>query len=255
MENGPRLGDATGEMIRAAHAQAVASRRSHHVTRPAIEVVEWDDGMITGGLARHWIAPEHEWLACERRALGHVVGSVLDIGAGGGRVALALQQRGFSVTALDVSPGAVEVARSRGVAHAACATVDDHVAAGQRYDTFLLFGPNLGLLESRERAPRFLAALTAMAKPGARIVGQGTDPHIGVDEVFGAYQRRNVARGRMPGQMRMRVRHRDLATAWSDFLLCSPAELEELLTGTGWRLAHLDDGDPPVYSVTLLREA
>lgn len=241
-------------MIRAAHVQDVAGQRAAHlVTRPAIEVVEWDDGMITGGLARHWIAPEHEWLPCERRALRLVTGDVLDIGAGGGRVALALQQRGLTVTGLDVSPGAVEVARSRGVANVTCGTVDDHVAAGHTYDTFLFFGANLGLLQSRERAPAILAALAAMARPGARIVGQGTDPYVELDAAFRAHQQRNVAMGRMPGQMRMRVRHRDIATAWSDFLLCSPAELAELLTGTGWSLTDLDEGDSPVYSVVLQR--
>jgi 2-polyprenyl-3-methyl-5-hydroxy-6-metoxy-1,4-benzoquinol methylase len=244
-------------MIRAAYVEDVARQRgrraAHLATRPAIEVVEWDDGMITAGLARHWIASEPEWLACERRALPQVTGDVLDIGCGGGRVALALQQRGLTVTGLDVSPGAVAVARSRGVADVSCGTVDDHVIAGHTYDTFLLFGPNLGLLQSRERAPLFLAALAAMARPAARVVGQGTNPYVDVDATFKAYQQRNVALGRMPGQMRMRVRYRDMATQWSDYLLCSPTELAELLTGTGWALTDLDEGDSPVYSVVLHR--
>jgi SAM-dependent methyltransferase len=182
-----------------------------------------------------------------------VTGDVLDVGVGGGRVALALQERGLTVTGLDVSPGAVEVARSRGVANVYCGTVDDHAAAGHTYDTFTFFGSNLGLLESRERALVLLAALTAMARPGARVVGQCTNPHVDVDAALKEYQQRNVAKGRLPGQMRMRVRYRDMATPWTDFLLCSPAELTELLTGTGWAMTDLDEGDSPVYSVVLQR--
>src|SRR5688572_6900629 len=52
MEVEPRIGDAAGEMIRAAYAQDVASRQGaralHFPTRPAIEIVEWDDGTVTG---------------------------------------------------------------------------------------------------------------------------------------------------------------------------------------------------------------
>ena len=51
----------------------------------------------------------------------------------------------------------------------------------------------------------------------------------------------------------MRVRYRDLATPWSGYLLCSLAELEKLLAGTGWHVADADEGDLPVYSVTLRR--
>jgi hypothetical protein len=51
----------------------------------------------------------------------------------------------------------------------------------------------------------------------------------------------------------MRVRFLDLATPWSDFLFCSPAELEDLLADTGWTLTDVDDADRPQYSVVLRR--
>jgi hypothetical protein len=40
----------------------------------------------------------------------------------------------------------------------------------------------------------------------------------------------------MSGQIRIRVRFRDHATPWFDYLMVSREELESLLDGTGWRL-------------------
>ena len=102
---------------------------------------------------------------------------MLDIGVGAGRTALELQRRGMAVTGLDTSPGAIEIARRRGLRDTVLNTVDGYARAAARYDTFLLLGNNLGLLEGRERAPVFLAALARLANPGARIIAQGTDPY------------------------------------------------------------------------------
>ena len=146
---------------------------------------------------------------------------MLDIGVGAGRTALELQRRGMAVTGLDTSAGAIEVARRRGLRDTVLNTVDEYARPAARYDTFLLLGNNLGLIESRERAPVFLAALAALARPGARIIAQGTDPYGTTDPVHVAYHRRNRDRGRLGGQLRLRLRYRMLATEWFDYLICS----------------------------------
>ena len=176
---------------------------------------------------------------------------MLDIGVGAGRIALELQRRGMAVTGLDISRR-----RDRGVPAARSAgpgarTVDEHAPAAARYDTFLLLGNNLGLLEGRDRAPAFLAALAAMANPGARIIAHGTDPYGTTDPVHTGYHRRNRERGRLGGQLRLRLRYRELATDWFDYLVCSADELAELLDGTRWRLESIDDADRPYYLAVL----
>jgi hypothetical protein len=93
----------------------------------------------------------------------------------------------------------------------------------------------------------FLDALAALARPGARIVAQGTDPYGTTDPVHMAYHERNRARGRLGGQLRLRLRYRMLATDWFDYLVCTVAELESLLVGTRWRLSSIDDADRPYY--------
>jgi hypothetical protein len=56
----------------------------------------------------------------------------------------------------------------------------------------------------------------------------------------------------MPGQLRVRVRYRDLATRWIDWLQISPDELETLVEGTGWRIARTL-GEGPSYVAILDR--
>jgi SAM-dependent methyltransferase len=211
------------------------------------EIVERDDGFIRSGPPTRYFAAPEQWEPFERDALDLARGRALDVGCGAGRFALALQERDIDVTALDISAGAIEVARKRGVRDAVCTEVAAHDGG---YDTFLLMGENLGLLESRERAPAFLAGLTALARPGARIIGHGADPGGG-NLLHDGYAKRNGERGRMPGQMTIRVRHRDLATPWFEYLLCAPAELSELAEATSWTLTSVDRVDPVNYLAVL----
>jgi SAM-dependent methyltransferase len=247
----PLIGDVFGEMIRDAYAvrTGVGPRplAGGRVPRPVIEVIERDDGLINGAPADHYLDDPAQWQPHDHRALRLCRGHVLDIGVGAGRTAVELQRRGMAVTGLDTSRGAIEVARRRGLRDTVLNTIDAYAVAGARYDRFLLLGNNLGLLESRQRAPIFLDALARLANPGARIIAQGTDPYGTTDPVHVAYHRRNREHGRLGGQLRLRLRYRMLATEWFDYLNCSVEELSALLDGTRWRLKSIDDRDRPYY--------
>jgi SAM-dependent methyltransferase len=251
----PRIGDVFGEMIRDALAVRIGvgprPLAGGRVPRPVIEIIERDDGLVNGAPSDHYLAEPPEWQPHDHRALDRVRGSVLDIGTGAGRAALELQRREVPVTGLDISPGAIAVARRRGVRDTVLNTVDAYARSSARYDTFLLLGNNLGLIEGPVRAPVFLAALAALARPGARIIAHGTDPYGTTDPVHTSYHRRNRERDRLGGQLRLRLRYRDLATDWFDYLVCSVAELRALLDGTAWRLVDVDDADQPYYLATI----
>jgi SAM-dependent methyltransferase len=257
----PRIGDVFGELVRDAYAvrTGIGPRplAGGRVPRPVIEVIERDDGLINGAPADHYLAGPAEWQPHDHRALRMVRGTVLDIGAGAGRIALELQRRGVAVTALDTSRGAIELARERGVRDTVLTTVDAFArSAPVRYDTFLLLGNNLGLLEGRDRAPVFLAALERLSYGRARIIAHGTDPYGTTDPVHMSYHQRNRDRGRLGGQLRLRLRYRLLATDWFDYLVCSVDELDSLLTGTNWQIRSIDDADKPYYLAVLeLRQA
>jgi SAM-dependent methyltransferase len=176
---------------------------------------------------------------------------VLDIGAGAGRHSLYLQANAVNVCGLDVSSGAVEVCRRQGIKETFCGSVNAfRREARSPVDCFLMLGNNLALLESREKAPELLAALAAISSPGSIVVGTGLNPIITTNPHHLEYQERNRSRGRMPGQIRMRIRHRRTATPWFDYLFASLHELERLLAGSPWNLEE-HRGDGAAYAVVL----
>jgi SAM-dependent methyltransferase len=223
--------------------------------KPAIEIAERDDGFVMAFDAQYLLAPFSKWDdRVERRAMRFVRGRVLDVGCGGGRVCLHLQERGLEVVGIDASPGAIECCRRRGVRDARLASIDAIDASLGSFDTIILLGQNFGMLGSRARARRLLKRLARVSTPRGRIVAEAYDPHRQDEPVHERYRERNRARGRMPGQLRVRVRYRDLATPWLDWLQVSARELTDLLAGTGWRLSRTL-GDGPSYVAIIDRAA
>ena len=195
--------------------------------------------------AEWFFAGHDDWIEPERAAFELVRGRVLDIGAGAGRHSLEAQRRGLEAVAIDISPGAIEVCRRRGVGDARLLPLSQVDESLGRFDTVLLLCGNLGLAGGADETVAFLERLHGLTVPGARIVFDSVDPHVDNDEADLAYLERNRTRGRMPGQMTVRIRYGGRVTPWSDLLCVSPAELEELAAGTGWRLAWRRDAEPP----------
>jgi hypothetical protein len=112
------------------------------------------------------------------------------------------------------------------------------------FDTVVMLGNNFGLFASKAKARRLLRRFHGLTSERGRIVAETRDIYQTDDPAHLAYHERNRQRGRMGGQIRMRVRHRQLKTPWFDYLMVSRDELEDLLAGTGWHLARtLDSGD------------
>jgi SAM-dependent methyltransferase len=211
----------------------------------AVEIVEREDGFIASSQigADLYLAPFRRWPAHQRRAMRFVRGRVLDIGAGGGRVAVHLQERGQEVVSIDVSPGAIEVCRQRGVKDVRELGIDDVDESIGPIDTIVMLGNNFGLFGSHAKAKRLLRRFHRLTTERGRIVAETRDVQTTDDPVHLEYQRRNVERGRLPGQIRIRVRYGRAATPWFDYLMVSRSELEDILDGTGWRLASTIDSD------------
>ena len=211
------------------------------------EIVERDDGFVSTAMLVYF-APVRRWGAVERRALRWVRGRVLDVGVGAGRVALELQERSREVVAIDVSQGAVQVARRRGVRDVRLLALEDVDESLGQFDTLVMFGNNFGLFGSRAKARRLLRRLRPFVR---RIVATSNDPSKTDDPVHLAYHERNRKRGRLPGQLRLRIRYRDLIGPWFEYLIVSPDEMAEIVEGTGWEIRHLIRDEDSVYVAVL----
>jgi SAM-dependent methyltransferase len=236
------IGDAYGALLKAFHESG-----------EGVEIIERDDGLISASRfgPKIYFAPLQNWFKNERAAIRFARGRVLDVGAGAGRVALHLQQRGQTVVAIDNSPGAVEVMRRRRVRDARAIAIEDLGPELGTFDSVVMFGNNIGLLGGRTKGRRLLRRLHESTSDRGRIVGSSLRVYDTDNPDHLAFHERNRRRGRMGGQLRLRVRFGLLASPWFDYLMLPPDELEELAKPTGWTIVRVIDGDGPLYSAVL----
>lgn len=111
----------------------------------------------------------------ERTALQHCRGRVLDVGAGAGCHTLALQQMGHSdVTAIDISPLAVQTMCQRGVRQAVQQDFWD-IPEGTTYDTVLMLMNGIGIIGTLKKLPDFFKQIDRILAPGGSVILDSSD--------------------------------------------------------------------------------
>jgi hypothetical protein len=121
------------------------------------------------------------------------------------------------------------------------------------FDTVVMLANNFGLFGNPARARWLLKRLHRITSGDAMILAESTDPHASTNPVHKRYRRLNCEKGRMPGQVRLRLRYRQFKTPWFDYLLVSKNEMKEIVGGTGWRVDSFVDSEDPIY-VALLKK-
>lgn len=223
----------------------------HGGDRSGREVVERDDGYfdVPGGPAAYF-TEYRNWLPHEKKAMQYARGRVLDVGCGAGRHSIHLQAKGLDVTGIDVSPLALKVCRARGLRNTKLLSFTQVSPALGIFDTVTLLGNNFGLFGSRSRARWLLRRLKRLTSEDARIIAESTHVYQTANPDHLDYHKRNRKRGRMPGQIRIRVRYHRHVTPWFDYLLVSQAEMCEVIEGTGWEVSRfLESGGAPYIAV------
>jgi hypothetical protein len=93
-----------------------------------------------------------------------------------------------------------------------------------------------------------------MTSESGHIIAQTRDPYQTEQPEHLAYHQRNREQGKMAGQAKIRARYKKYVTPWIDFLMVSPAEMETLLSGTGWHIQKTIAGQQGVYTAIIKKQ-
>lgn len=201
-------------------------------------------------LVSHFFRDEARFPPLERRALGECRGRVLDVGAGTGCHALALQDRGFQVTALEVLPILVEIMTQRGVRDARLGALGEW--RDEAFDTVVLLMNGLGLAGTLTGLEPMLRHLAAMVAPDGQVIADATDPRI----LYGAVAREGTDRradGRYLGELTFQFEFAGERGPPFPQLYVDPDRLGVAARRTGWVMDVLGRAAPAGYLVRLIR--
>jgi len=218
--------------------------------------IERDDGYVDEEDLDSYISTIDSFPHCEVAALALAKGRVLDMGLGPGRVSLHLQEMGLETIGVDISDHMLEVAKRRGVRNAVKMSMCDLRFPRGHFQTAIAFGNNFGLCGTPEGVMSMLLRLRDIVSDDGVFLAQSIDPLNTTRQEHTKYHEKNRARGRMPGQVRLRFKYRGMADDWFDLLMVTPAEMKMLAERTGWRVSEtFSRPDEEISYVSVLRKA
>jgi len=221
----------------------------------AVASIERDDGFTESERISSYFRRYAEFEECEKKALEHAKGRVLDIGVGAGRVALHLQDRGLDVVGLDISEGALEVCRRRGVRSVMNMSACELSLDKASFDTAVAFCNNFGLCGAPDRVLAMLKALRRVLSRDGVFLAGSVDPLNTTRPEHLRYHKDNVARGRLPGHVTIRQRYAGQVGEWFDLLLARPSDMSSLCEKSGWRIEklYMSPAPSPAYVAVLVK--
>lgn len=193
-------------------------------------VLSREDGLDVSMPIRAFFRFPQEFSSLEQEALARCSGRVLDAGAGSGLHTLWLQQHHHRVVAIDLCREAVHVMRQRGVLDA---REQDVLEVDGTFDTVVLLGHGIGMVGDLSGLTRWLERCLTLC-PSGPILIHSTDVTKTTDPDHLAYHEVNRRLGRYVGQIRLRLRFRDVVGPFYDWLLIDPATLDDRARSVGW---------------------
>ncbi|AXT19393.1 methyltransferase domain-containing protein [Flavobacteriaceae bacterium AU392] len=120
----------------------------------------------------------------EQKALQLSKGAVLDVGCGSGSHSLYLQSKKLLVKAIDISKGAIDVCKQRGVINTEVKNVLKEV---ETFDTILLLMNGTGIFQELFLVPNYLKHLKSLLKPNGQILIDSSDIKYMYEDEDGGY--------------------------------------------------------------------
>lgn len=233
-----RLGRLLPQRVPPAEPLARALLDHHRDGRPRRVTALRADGVEFEIETAEYFTLEGELAELDRIALEHARGRVLDVGAGAGRHALALQARGCEVVAIDVSATCVLLCRERGVVDAR--ELDVMSLAGEKpmddalgtFDTIFFGMQTIGVAGGIAPLRRLLAGLRRRLRPGGSVIADSS-------ALREAWEGDESDRSPTRGEIVLATRYRRLRGEPFPWLYLAEADLAEVARGAGFALETL----------------
>ncbi|EZH73032.1 methyltransferase [Aquimarina atlantica] len=180
----------------------------------------------------------------EQKALELSYGKVLDVGCGAGSHSLFLQNnQKLDVKAIDISEGAIEICKKRGVHHAAVQDMYDHSDA--TYDTILLLMNGSGIIGTLDHIDRFFTHAKTLLAPGGQILMDSSDiSYLFQDEDGGFWVDASAG---YYGEMQYKLKYKKQESEWFDWLYIDYNTLQNAANANGLLSELIVEGENNDY--------
>lgn len=184
----------------------------------------------------------------EQKALNMAYGKVLDIGAGAGCHALALQERGMDVKAIDISPLSCEVMKERGIKDVECVNLFCKQLQG-KYNTLLLLMNGTGIAGKLSQLPALLNRLKELLSDEGQILIDSSDLKYIYENEEGSMD--IDLNAPYYGEVDYQMQYRDIKGEPFDWLYTDPMLLASVSKRCGLQCQIMEQGEHYDYLAKL----
>ena len=184
----------------------------------------------------------------EQKALELARGKILDCGAGSGCHALALQDMGKEVEAIDISPLSVDVMQKRGVKQAFQINLFDEKYL-QKFDTILMLMNGSGIIGKLENMNTFFTKMKQLLNPGGCIYMDSSDLRYLFEDEDGSFLV-DLAAGYY-GEIDFRMQYKQVKGETFDWLYVDFQTLSYYAAENGFKAELIEEGEHYDYLACL----
>lgn len=185
----------------------------------------------------------------EQKALELCRGRVLDVGCGAGSHSLYLQKHtGCQVTAIDISPGAINICKQRGITNAEVKNIFE-LEEGD-FDTLLLLMNGSGIIGRLDQIDHFFIHLKKLLAPGGQMLLDSSDlSYLFMEDDGGMWI--DAAAGYY-GEMQYKMLYKEESTDWFDWLYIDYNTLQNAANYHGFICDLVYEGEHYDYLARLI---
>ena len=185
----------------------------------------------------------------EKKALEISKGKTLDVGAATGVHSLILQEKGLDVTSIDISSGAVEVMKQRGVKKPLQANFFS--LENEKFDTILMLMNGSGIAGTVDGFTELLEKSANILSEEGQIIMDSSDIRYMFEEEDGSmWIDLNAS---YYGEVKYKMMYKNYTSEEFNWLFIDYGKLKDIANSLGWKCDLILEGDHYDYLARLYR--